>query len=111
VTLRGAIAVFFAAALPMFAACAGPPAEGQPVIAAVIVKPRSESTSEAVLRVAQDAMSPDAGVRYVRPMAGGAHILYLTGPATRDATPALLERLKATGAFEYVEIDTMMKAR
>lgn len=108
---RGSTAVLLAAALPLLAACAASSPENQPVIATVIAKPRAESTAETVLRVAQSAVGPEAGVRYARPMAGGAHILYLTGPASRERTPALVERLKATGAFEYVEIDSMMKAR
>ncbi len=108
---RGSTALFLAAALPVLAGCAGPQPESQPVIATIIVKPRQALSADEVLRLAQSAVSPDAGVRYARPMAGSAHILYLTGPAARDRTPALLDRLQSTGAFEYVEIDSMMKAR
>ena len=109
-------AVLLAAALPGLAACAGASPAGaspdsQPVIASVIVKPRTPSSADDVLRIARGAVTPEAGVRYARPLAGNAHILYLTGPASRDATTALLERLKATGAFEYVELDSMMKAK
>jgi hypothetical protein len=109
--------MLLAAVLPALAACAlAAPAglssdDQQPVIASVIVKPRTASSADEVLRVARRAVGPEAGVRYARPLSGNAHILYLTGPASRDATPALLERLQATGAFEYVEVDSTMKAQ
>lgn len=99
------------AALPFLAACTVAPSapDAAPIVAAVIVKPRVPSGAEAVVRAAQAGVGRDAGVRYVRPMAGGAHILYLTGGAAREQAPVLVERLRATGAFEYVELDSMMK--
>jgi hypothetical protein len=108
--------MLLAAMFPALAACAGvspagPPLDDQPVIASVIVKPRTAATSDEVLYVARRAVAPEAGVRYARPLSGNAHILYLTGPASRDATPGLLQRLQATGAFDYVEIDSPMKAQ
>lgn len=103
--------LLLAAALPLLAACAPVPAtpEAAPVVATLIVKPRTPSNADSVLRSAQALLGADAGVRYVRPMAGDAHILYLSGPATRDLVPALVERLRASNAFQYVELDSMMK--
>ena len=103
--------LLLASVLPVLVACAAVSAapEAAPVVATIIVKPRAPSSAEAVLRLAQGAIGQGAGVRYVRPMAGDAHILYLTGPATRDQVPALVERLRASNAFQYVELDSMMK--
>lgn len=102
--------VLFALALPVLG-CAGAPDErsAEPIIATVIVKPKVPSPADAVIRVAAETLGRDAGVRYARPMAGEAHILYLTGPATRAQVPALVERLRANGWFQYVELDTLMK--
>ena len=70
----------------------------------IIVKPRiATSDSAAVLKPIQAALGQTAGVRYVRPMAGDAHIVYLTAPAQRSDVPHLIERLRASGAFHYVE--------
>jgi hypothetical protein len=55
------------------------------------------------------ALGQAAGVRYVRTMAGDAHIVYLTAPAQRNEVAQLVERLRASGAFQYVEVDSMMK--
>lgn len=108
---RNLQAWLFAAGLPFLAACAAAPTapDAAPIVAAVIVKPRVPSSADAVVRSAQSVVGRDAGVRYVRPMAGGAHILHLTGGAAREQVPVLVERLRATGAFEYVELDSMMK--
>lgn len=102
-----------AAGLPVLAACAAPPAgpdAGLP-IATVIVKPRAAAAPEEVTRAAQERLGRDAGVRYARPLAGGAHMLYLTAPAKREQVPALIERLRASDAFQYVELDSMMKVQ
>jgi len=81
-----------------------------PVVAAIIVKPRVvTSDSAAVLRPIRAALGQTAGVRYVRPLAGDAHLVHLTAPAQRGEVPQLIERLKATGSFQYVELDSMMK--
>ena len=80
-----------------------------PVVGTVIVKPRTASDSAAVVRAAREALGTSAGVRYARPLAGDAHVLYLTAPATRDEVPALVERLRTSNAFQYVERDSMMK--
>jgi hypothetical protein len=105
-----AVLVLFPVAL---AACSAPAAitpSDAPVIAAIIVKPRvATSDSLAVLRPIQAALGETAGVRYVRPMAGDAHIVYLTAPAQRSEVPQLLERLRASGAFQYVEVDSILK--
>jgi hypothetical protein len=102
-----------ATVLPVVAACATPPstADAMPPVATVIVKPRAPATADEVMRAAQEPLGRDAGVRYVRPLAGGAHLLYLTAPATREQVPALVERLRASDAFQYVELDSMMKIR
>lgn len=94
-------------------ACSAPasmtPADA-PVVAAVIVKPRIvTSDSAAVLKPIRATLGQTAGVRYVRPLAGDAHLVHLTAPAQRSEVPQLIERLKATGNFQYVELDSMMK--
>ena len=107
-----AVLVLFPVAL---AACCAPTSMASsdaPVIAAIIVKPRiATSDSAAVLRPIQAALGETAGVRYVRPMAGDAHIVYLTAPAQRADVPNLIERVRASGAFDYVEVDSMLKIR
>ncbi len=81
-----------------------------PVVAAIIVKPRiATSDSSAVLKPIQAALGETAGVKYVRPMAGDAHIVHLTGPAQRADVPKLVERVRASGNFDYVEVDSMLK--
>jgi hypothetical protein len=110
--LRRAVqALLLASTLPVVAACAGSPATppATDIVASVIVKPRTPATAESVLKAARDTLGADAGVRYARPMAGDAHILYLTAPATRAQVPALVDRLQASGTFQYVELDSMMK--
>ena len=83
-----------------------------PVVAAIIVKPRvATSDSAVVLRPIQAALGEAAGVKYVRPMAGDAHVVHLTTPAQRADVPKLIERVRASGAFEYVEVDSMLKIR
>lgn len=96
----------------LLAGCAAGAVPGQadaPVVAAVIVKPRAPDDATRVVRTVEALLGAGAGVRYVRPMAGDAHILHLTAPATRERVPALVERLRASGAFQYVELDSMMK--
>jgi hypothetical protein len=99
--------------LGALAACSAPASmtpSDAPVIAAIIVKPRvATSDSAAVLKPIQAAFGQAAGVRYVRPLAGDAHIVYVTAPAQRSEVPQLIERLRASGAFQYVELDSMMK--
>jgi hypothetical protein len=102
-----------ATVVPVVAACAASPSMADAVqpVATVIVKPRVPATADEVTRAVQDALGRDAGVRYVRPLAGGAHMLHLTAPATREQVPALIEHLRKSGAFQYVELDSMMKIR
>lgn len=99
--------------LAAFTACSAPASmtpSDAPIVATIIVKPRiASSDSAAVLKPIQTALGQTAGVRYVRPMAGDAHIVYLTAPAQRSEVPQLIERLRASGAFQYVELDSMMK--
>ena len=47
----------------------------------------------------------------MRPMAGDAHVVYLTAPAQPAEVPELIKRLQASGAFQYVELDSMMKIK
>ncbi len=98
----------------MLAACTAPaamaPPADAPVVAALIVKPRvATSEPSAVLKPMRATLGQTAGVRYLRPMAGDAHVVHLTAPAQRSEVPQLIERLRASGAFEYVEVDSMMK--
>ena len=101
----------FAFALPVLAACVLAPSaqEAASIVASVIVKPRVPSNAESVVRSVEASLGRSAGVRYARPLAGDAHLLHLTDPATREQVPVLIERLRATGAFEFVELDSMMK--
>jgi hypothetical protein len=105
------VALLAASALSLVGACAAVtgPSDTAPVVATVIVKPWNASNSDTVVRAAREALGRTAGVRYARPLAGDAHLLYLTAPAARDEVPALVERLRASNAFEYVERDSMMK--
>ena len=41
-------------------------------------------------------------------MAGDAHIVHLTSPAQRADVPKLVERVRASGNFDYVEVDSML---
>ena len=96
------------------AACSAPsaqvPADEAPVVAALIVKPKiATSEPSAVLQPLRATLGQTAGVRYVRPMAGDAHVVHLTAPAQRSEVPQLVERLRASGAFQYVEVDSMLK--
>ena len=108
---RAIPAMLIASALSFLGACAAvPEASGTaPVVASIIVKPVKPSSADNVVRAAREALGPGAGVRYARPLAGDAHLLYLTAPATRDEVPALVDRLRASNAFEYVERDSIMK--
>ena len=81
-------------------------------VAAIIVKPRlATSDAAAVIKPIRAALGETAGVKYVRPLAGDAHLVHLTAPAQRSEVPNLIERLKASGAFQYVELDSMMKTQ
>jgi hypothetical protein len=108
-TLPLTAALITAALLAGCAVGAAPAQADAPVVAAVIVKPRAPSDAAHVVRTVEGLLGGEAGVRYVRPMAGDAHILQLTAPATRERVPALVERLRASASFQYVELDSMMK--
>jgi cell division septation protein DedD len=99
--------------LPVLNACAGSPAAPDaPPIAALIVKPRTPaSDADALMRVVRRSLPQPAMARYARPMSGGAHVVFLTPPVTRAQVPALIERLRASGDFEYVELDAPVKAQ
>lgn len=110
VLIRRLRSMLLSLALPLLAACAAVPsgADVAPV-AAIIVKPQQPAEGDAVLRAVQATLGRGAGVRYVRPLAGDAHLIHVTAPATREQVPGLLERLRSSGAFQYVELDSMMK--
>lgn len=96
------------------AACSAPApmASDAPIVAALIVKPKIvTSDPAAVLKPMRATLGKAAGTQYVRQLAGDAHIVYLTSPATSADVAQLVERLRASGAFQYVELDTMMKIK
>lgn len=99
--------------VPALSACAGAPAgrgDSAPPLAALIVKPRTPAgDAEALMRVVRRSLPQPAMARYVRPMSGGAHVVHLTRPATREEVPALIARLRASGDFEYVDLDAPVK--
>ena len=107
-----AVLVLFPIALAACSAPASMASSDAPAVATIIVKPRiATSDSVAVLRPIQAALGGTAGVKYVRPLAGDAHIVDLTAPAQRADVPKLIERVRASGAFDYVEVDSMLKVR
>lgn len=81
-----------------------------PVVATLIVKPKVTTSDPAtVLKTMRVTLGQSAGVRYVRALAGDAHLVHLTAPAQQAEVPQMMERLRASGAFQYVELDSMMK--
>ena len=98
--------------LPVLNACtASPAAPVPPPVAALIVKPRTPAgDADALMRLVRRSLPQPAMARYARPMSGGAHVVYLTPPAAREQVPALIERLRASGDFEYVDLDAPVKA-
>jgi cell division septation protein DedD len=99
--------------LPTLNACAGA-TTAQPAspVAALIVKPRTPtSDADALMRLVRRSLPQPAMATYARAMSGGAHLVYLTAPATRAQVPALIERLRASGDFEYVDLDAPVKAQ
>jgi hypothetical protein len=109
------LTVLLAALVMTMAACVTPAASAgaesaaAPVAATLIVKPRTPTDADALTAMMRGTLGAAAGVRYSRPMAGGAHVVHLTAPATRGQVPQLVERLRATQAYEYVDIDVMLK--
>jgi len=107
-----AVLVLFPVALAACSAPAQMASSDAPAVAAIIVKPRiATSDSAAVVRPIQAALGEMAGVKYVRPMAGDAHVVHLTAPAQRADVAKLVERVRASGNFEYVEVDSMLTIR
>lgn len=102
--------VLVACTTPSAATTATPPASDAKVVAALIVKPRLvTSQPAAVVEPMRKILGQSAGVRYLRPMSGDAHVVHLTAPAQPGDVPQLIERLRRSGAFENVELDSMMK--
>ncbi|MEW5882523.1 MAG: hypothetical protein AB1761_19050 [Pseudomonadota bacterium] len=97
--------------LPLLNACAGSAAAPTtPPVAALIVKPCAPAAdADALMRLVRRSLPQPAMARYGRPMSGGAHVVYLAPPAAREQVPALIERLRASGDFEYVDLDTPVK--
>lgn len=112
--VRASVAVIVLSGVAL-ASCSAPASMNTPdasVVAAIIVKPRvATNEASAVLKPIRTTLGDTAGVRYVRPLAGDAHMVHLTAPAQRSEVSQLIERLKASGAFQYVELDSMMKAQ
>lgn len=110
---------FFVVLLPALAvtiaACVAPPASADareakaPVAAALIVKPRVRADADAVVTMMRTTLGSAAGVRYVRAMSDDAHVVQLTAPATHADVPQLIQRLRATQAYTYVEPDVQLK--
>jgi hypothetical protein len=102
-----------AALLPLLAACAagGTASQAGDVVAAVIVQPKQPSGAEVVLKTVREVLGEAARVRHVRLLAGDAHLLHLVSPATRDRVPGMIDRLRASGEFRYVELDSPMKVQ
>jgi hypothetical protein len=101
--------------IPMLGACvsvsAGSVASGEPV-ATLMIKPRVPTDdADALMLVVRRSLPHPSMALYVRPMSGGAHVVHLTEPATREQVPALIERLRASGDFEYVDIDAPVKIK
>jgi len=89
-----------------------PHSDTAPVIAALIVKPRvTTSDPAAVLKPMRATLGEAAGTRYVRALAGDAHLVHLTGPAQPGEVAQLIERLRSSAAFQYVELDSMIKIK
>lgn len=99
--------------IPVLNACAGSPAAPTtPPVAALIVKPRTPvRDADALMRAVRRSLPQPAMARYARPMSGGAHVVHLTPPATREQVPALVERLRASGDFEYVDVDAPVRIK
>lgn len=50
-------------------------------------------------------------VRLYRQMSGGAWVFEMVPPDARDEVPAIVDRLRASGALECVEIDPVVTIR
>jgi cell division septation protein DedD len=100
-------------ALPLWSGCAGSPAASdKPAVAALIVKPRAQARdADALMQLVVRHLPRPAMARYARAMSGGAHLVYLTAPATREDVPLLVERLRASGDFEYVDLDMPVRIK
>lgn len=99
-------------AVPVLNACAGTSAAPAPPVATLMIKPRVPAAdADALMRIVRRSLPQASMARYVRPMSGGAHVVYLTQPATREQVPALIERLRASGDFDYVEPDAPVKIK
>lgn len=112
---RAAIAL--AAYLAALAACGcTAPTVGQdkPVWppARFIVKPRTPVRSEAeITALVRSKLERPERVRLYRPMSGGAWVFEMVPADAREEVPAVVDRLRASGAFEYVEVDAAVTIR
>lgn len=104
----------FVAAL-VAAGCAGGAHEASAPVwppARFIVKPRTPVAGEAQIEALVRAkLERPERVRLFRPMSGGAYVFEMVPPDARDELPAIIARLRASGAFEYVEIDAPVTIR
>lgn len=109
-TLHLAAGILFA--VPVLNACASASATPAQPLATLMIKPRvPASDAEALMRTVRRSLPQPAMARYARPMSGGAHVVYLTQPATREQVPALIQRLRASGDFEYVDLDAPVRIK
>lgn len=97
------------------AGCAAPVAsEDKPVWppARFVVKPRTPVASEAeITALVRSKLERPERVRLYRQMSGGAWVFEMVPPDARDDVPAVVDRLRASGKFEYVEIDAPVTIR
>lgn len=109
--------MMLAASMAALAACGcTAPATGQdkPVWppARFIVKPRAPVADEAeITALVRSRLDRPERVRLYRQMSGGAWVFEMVPPDARDEVPAVVDRLRASGAFEYVEIDAVVTIR
>lgn len=104
-----------AASVSLLTACAGPPREeARPEWppARFIVKPRAPvADEEEVLRLVRAQLVRPDRVKLFRAMSGGAYVFEVSPPDARAEVDAIVRRLSASGAFEYVEVDAPATVR
>jgi hypothetical protein len=75
-------------------------------VGALIAKPKhSLANAAAVLELARSFADHPDTVRMVRPMSGDGYLLEVVTPATQSDLDSMLARMRASGEFEYVDLD------
>jgi hypothetical protein len=82
-----------------------------PPIARLIVKLHTPADQATVMQLIRQELPHPERLTYLRSMSGDAHVLSVVPPATQDTVPILIDELRATKLFEYVELDRMMTIR